>query len=99
MLIKLIIRRGLLTRTFLKQCNCSHGLEKRGSSIRLWIRASKLLSSARLTKPQSRTLAKNLIIQGLIQTIAVVESRARTRSTTRLFRKSKIGRLTHKSGN
>jgi hypothetical protein len=56
-----------------------------------------LLSSARPTEPQSKTLAKNLIIQGLMQRMAAVKSRARTRSTTRSSRKSKIGRLTHRS--
>jgi hypothetical protein len=56
-----------------------------------------LPSSTRPTEPQSRTLAKNPIIQGPMQRIAAVESRARTRSTTRSSRKSKIKRLTRRS--
>jgi hypothetical protein len=97
MQIKLIIKRGLLIITFPRQYDYSCGLERGGSSIKLLIRASKLPRSAKPAKPQSRTLAKNLIIRRLVQTIAVMESRARTRSTTRSSRKSKIRRPKHRS--
>jgi hypothetical protein len=99
MQIKPTIKRGLLIITFPRQYDYSCSLEKGGSGIRSLIRASKLPKSAEPAKLQSKTPAKNLIIQGLMQRMAVVESKARTRSMTRLSRKSKIRRLTHRSSN
>jgi hypothetical protein len=97
MQIKPTIKRGLLIITFLRRCDYSCGLERGGSGIGSLIRASKLPKSAKPAKPQSGTLAKNLMIQRLVQTMAAMESRARTRSTTRLSRKSKIRRPKRRS--
>jgi hypothetical protein len=90
-------RRKQLTRTFSKQRSCSYSLGKRRSSIRLWIRASKLLRSAKPAEPQSGTQAKKAAIPSLMLTAAVIEGIARTKLTTRLSRKLRIRKLKHKS--
>lgn len=95
---RLIVRKGSLTRRSLRWRDCSRSLGRRGSGIGLLIRASKLLRSAKPAKLQSRTLAKNPAMQSLIQIMAVIESRARTRSTTRSFKKSKIKRPKRRNG-
>lgn len=56
------------------------------------MRASKPSKSAKPTKPQLGMLGKNPVIWSLMQTIAAIESRAKTRLTTKSSRKSKIKR-------
>jgi hypothetical protein len=65
------------------------------------MKASKLHRSAKLTELQLRTQRKNPVIQSLMLTMltaAVIESIARTKSMTRLSKKSKIERLKYRSG-
>jgi len=85
-------------KTFSRWCNYSRGLGRRGSGIRSSIRASKLPRSAKPAKPQSRTLVKNQIMQSRIWRVMGMERRARMKSTTRSFRKSKIRRLKRGNG-
>ena len=68
------------------------------SGIGLLIRASKSSRSAGPAKPQSRTLVKDPTIRSLIQTAAAMVRIAKAKSTTRLFRKSRIGRPKRGSG-
>jgi hypothetical protein len=77
MLIKLIKRKGQLTRTFSKQPNYSCSLGRRRSSIRLLIRVSKFSKSAKCHGAEAKCAVQTLVL--IQEELAKEEDKNRTR--------------------
>ena len=78
-------------RTSLRWCDYSRGLGRSGSSIGLWMRASKVRKSTEPTKLQLGTLGKNLAAAIMIVT-RTAKTMLMTISTMTSSKESRTGR-------